>query len=77
MRPLPRRLSRVRAALEPFLTPAAVEEADRLTRLGLRSTFPRVYLAASLAGGTGSGMFLDLAYLVRRITRRSGSAART
>ena len=63
---------RVRTALEAFLTPGAVEEADKVTRLGLRSTFPRIYLATSLTGGTGSGMFLDLAYLVRRVARQMG-----
>jgi hypothetical protein len=66
---------RVRAALEAFLTPAALEESDRATRLGLRSTFPRVYLATSLTGGTGSGMFIDLAYLVRRVARQMGFGA--
>ena len=63
---------RVRSALEAFLAPTAVEDADRLTGLGLRSTFPRVFLATSLSGGTGSGMFLDLAYLIRRIARQMG-----
>jgi eukaryotic-like serine/threonine-protein kinase len=63
---------RLRTALEPFLSAAPVEEADRLTKLGVRSSFPRVYLATSLCGGTGSGMFLDLAYLVRREASRLG-----
>jgi eukaryotic-like serine/threonine-protein kinase len=63
---------RIQAALEPFLHPTAIEAAQRLTGLGLRSTFPRVYLATSLGGGAGSGMFLDLAYLIRRVARQLG-----
>jgi serine/threonine protein kinase len=63
---------RIRIALEPFLDPAAIDEAVRMTGLGLRSTRPRIYLATSLAGGTGSGMFLDLAYLVRRVAKQLG-----
>ncbi|MBO0697202.1 MAG: protein kinase [Zavarzinella sp.] len=63
---------RIRAALEPFLRPDAVEETQRLTSLALRSTLPRVYVVTSLSGGTGSGMFLDLTYLVRREMSRMG-----
>jgi eukaryotic-like serine/threonine-protein kinase len=40
--------------------------------LGLRSRTPRVYIAASLTGNTGSGMFLDVAYLVRKLLRDQG-----
>ena len=40
--------------------------------MGIRTNIPRVYLAASLTGGTGSGMFLDLSYLIRRELRRFG-----
>ena len=63
---------RLRTALEPFLNTKAIEEADRLTRLGIRSTFPRTYLVTSLTGGTGSGMFLDLAYLAKREMKSFG-----
>jgi eukaryotic-like serine/threonine-protein kinase len=63
---------RIRAALETFLSVNPIEEAERATRLGLRSTFPHVYIAASSTGGTGSGMLLDLAYLIRREIQRLG-----
>ncbi len=63
---------RLRAELTACLDPAALAEADRLTGLGLRSNRPRVYIVASLAGGTGSGMFLDLAYLARHLLRKLG-----
>jgi hypothetical protein len=35
----------------------------------------KVFIACSLAGGTGSGMFLDIAYMVRDIMRRKGMIA--
>ncbi len=63
---------RIRSALTSFLSPAATESADRLTGLGIRSTFPRVYIVSSLVGGTGSGMLVDFAYLVRRELRQLG-----
>jgi serine/threonine protein kinase len=46
--------------------------ADRQTRLGLRVNRPRVYVVSSLAGGTGSGMFLDVAFIARAILRDLG-----
>jgi eukaryotic-like serine/threonine-protein kinase len=60
---------RLRVGLETLLKPERIAEADRITQLGVRSTMPRVYLATSLVGGTGSGMFVDMAYLVRREAR--------
>ncbi|HEX3152156.1 MAG TPA: tubulin-like doman-containing protein [Gemmataceae bacterium] len=63
---------RIRTALESFVSANPMDEADRLCQLGLRSNFPRIYLATSLTGGTGSGMYLDLAYLIRRAIRRLG-----
>lgn len=68
---------RLRTSLEPFLKSNGIEEADRMTRLGVRSTFPRLYLVTSLTGGTGSGMFLDLAYLAKREMRSLGFRSRT
>jgi hypothetical protein len=52
--------------------PEALAEAARQTGLGLRSNKPRVYVVTSLAGGTGSGMFLDLAYALRALLRKLG-----
>ncbi len=40
--------------------------------LGLRTSRPRVYIVTSLAGNTGSGMLIDLAYLVRRLLQEQG-----
>lgn len=47
-------------------------EAMQRTGLEFRNTRPRVYLVTSLAGGTGSGMFLDLAYIARRLLHQAG-----
>ena len=37
-----------------------------------RSNRPRVYVLAGLAGGSGSGMFLDLTYTLRQLLKQIG-----
>jgi hypothetical protein len=64
--------ARLRREMEAALEPAALTDAARQTGLGLRTNRPRVYVVTSLAGGTGSGMFLDLAYTVRALLRQFG-----
>jgi hypothetical protein len=63
---------RVHLELEECCAKQALERSTRETGLRVRSAVPRVYLVTSLAGGTGSGMFIDLAYLVRRQLRHLG-----
>jgi serine/threonine protein kinase len=63
---------RLRGELEACVDPEPVREAAKQTGLGLRTTRPRVYVVASLAGGSGGGMFLDLAYVVRATLRDLG-----
>jgi hypothetical protein len=63
---------RVRQDVEAFLTDDPLLQADRITKLGLRTNRPRAYVVAGLAGGTGGGMFLDIAYLVRHELRQVG-----
>ncbi|HEY1190092.1 MAG TPA: tubulin-like doman-containing protein, partial [Gemmata sp.] len=63
---------RVRQEIETFLTDAPLLQADKATKLGLRTNRPRAYIVAGLAGGTGSGMFLDVAYLVKHELRQVG-----
>lgn len=65
---------RLKEDLEACLSPEALTAADRATRLGVRSNRPRVYVVASLAGGTGSGMFIDLAYILRNQLKQLGYA---
>ncbi len=64
--------ARLRRELEAALEPAALTDAAKQTGLGLRTNRPRVYVVTSLAGGTGSGMFLDLAYTMRALLRQFG-----
>jgi hypothetical protein len=64
--------TRVRTALEACTRPDVLDMAARETRLGWFSRVPRVYLIAGLAGGTGSGMLVDLAYGVRAQLRLLG-----
>jgi hypothetical protein len=63
---------RVRQEVETFLTDEPLARADAATRLGLRTNRPRAYVVGNLAGGTGGGMFLDAAYLVRNELRQVG-----
>jgi hypothetical protein len=63
---------RIKQELEACVHPDALGQTDRHTRLGLRTNRPRVYLATSLGGGTGSGMFIDLAYSIRHRLRWLG-----
>ncbi len=65
-------LPRLRAELEALFDPEPLTAAARQTGLGLRTNRPRVCIVTSLAGGTGSGMFLDLAYTVRALLRQAG-----
>jgi serine/threonine protein kinase len=63
---------RVRQEVETFLTEANLAKADQATKFGLRTNRPRVYVTCGLGGGTGGGMFLDLAFLVRNELRGFG-----
>lgn len=64
--------ARVRQELETFLSEESLEKTAEETKLGLRTNRPRTYLIAGLGGGTGGGMFLDLAYLIRQEVRGLG-----
>jgi hypothetical protein len=68
-------VKRLRAELEACTDPGAIASSDQQTGLGLRSNRPRVYVVTSLTGGTGSGMFIDLAYEARHLLRQLGYAA--
>ena len=63
---------RVQQEIGTFLTEETLEKSDLATKLGLRSNRPRVYVVAGLGGGTGGGMFLDLAFLIRHELRSVG-----
>ena len=63
---------RIRHQIEPFLTDETLDAAAKKSDLGVRTNRPRVYVIAGLAGGTGGGMFLDLAYLLKHELRNVG-----
>ncbi|OWK35796.1 tubulin-like doman-containing protein [Fimbriiglobus ruber] len=63
---------RIRQEIETFLTDDPLDKAAAGTGLGVRSNRPRAYVLAGLAGGTGSGMFLDLAYILKHELRAVG-----
>jgi serine/threonine protein kinase len=63
---------RLEGELKACCQTEALAQAGRHTRLPVRSGVPRVYVIAGLAGGTGGGMFLDVAYTLRRLLRGLG-----
>ncbi|QEL13622.1 tubulin-like doman-containing protein [Limnoglobus roseus] len=65
---------RIRQEVEAFVTDSLINTAVARTDLGLRSNRARAYVIAGTAGGTGSGMFLDLAYLIKNEFRQIGYA---
>jgi hypothetical protein len=64
--------SRLTAELEACTDGNALAAAAKQSGLGLRTNQPRVYVVCGLGGGTGGGMFLDVAYAARRQLRRMG-----
>jgi serine/threonine protein kinase len=63
---------KLRGDLEACTNTDALEQADLQTQLGMRSNRPRIFLVAGMGGGTGSGMFLDIAYAVRHRLKQMG-----
>jgi hypothetical protein len=64
--------SRLAAELEAVADADGVAAAGGRTGLGLRTDRPRVYVVCGLGGGTGAGMFLDVAYAARQQLRQMG-----
>ncbi len=63
---------RLEDELQACCAKQALDKVARETGLTPRSAVPRVYIVTSLAGGTGSGMFIDLAYLARQKLKQLG-----
>ncbi|MEX0679304.1 MAG: tubulin-like doman-containing protein [Pirellulales bacterium] len=63
----PQVIERLRAALASITSPEALAASSQATGVAFRDEMPRVFLVASVSGGTGGGMALDLAYIVRQI----------
>lgn len=68
-------MAKLQADLDTCLASTAFLETHDATNQDLRTNRPRVYVVAGLGGGTGSGMFLDVAYAVRARLKRLGYAA--
>src|SRR5262249_36638214 len=64
--------TKLREDLEAVTQPAAMDHAEVHTQLTLRSNRPRVYIVAGMGGGTGCGMFIDVAYAVRHRLKQLG-----
>jgi serine/threonine protein kinase len=68
-------LSRLRAELEILLDPARIHAQLAACGELLRTEEPRVVVIGSMSGGVGSGMFIDLCYMVRRVLLESGASS--
>jgi hypothetical protein len=64
--------ARLKKEIDALLDPSVLTTAEQWTGLGIRSNRPRVYIVSGLGGGTGGGMFLDLAYTIRALLRQAG-----
>ncbi|HVL14331.1 MAG TPA: tubulin-like doman-containing protein, partial [Gemmata sp.] len=65
-------IAKVQSELEAAMAGDSFARTESRTGLQCRTNRPRVYVVAGLAGGTGGGMFLDVAYTVRARLRRMG-----
>ncbi|MFO0802158.1 MAG: tubulin-like doman-containing protein [Gemmataceae bacterium] len=65
-------MGKIHAELESCLAPDSLHLTEQRTGLRRRTNRPRVYVVAGIAGGTGGGMFLDVAYTVRARLKRMG-----
>jgi eukaryotic-like serine/threonine-protein kinase len=66
---------RIRRALVQSLEPGAIAQSNALTGHEYRGDSLRVFVVTSIAGGTGSGMVLDIGYAVRAILLKLNLAA--
>lgn len=65
---------RIRRALVQALDPESLAKSSSTTGCKFRQNTVRVFVVASIAGGTGSGMSLDIGYAVRAILQKMGLA---
>jgi serine/threonine protein kinase len=66
---------RITRVIQAAIDPDAIALSAERTGLPWASgAAPRVFLVSSISGGTGGGMVLDVAYLVRKVLRELGLA---
>ena len=63
---------RIEAEIVALCSQDTPHNSDSVYDLGLRTSRPRVYVVCSLTGNTGSGMFVDVAYLLRKLLNEQG-----
>lgn len=68
-------LSRLRAEIEILSDPARLQAAMTVMGRGMRADDPRVCIVASMGGGLGSGMFLDLCHVTRQALLEAGQSS--
>ncbi len=65
---------RLREALDAATSPSSAEACVEQWGLPFRPTPLRAFIVASVSGGTGSGMVLDVAYMLRQILEEKSQA---
>lgn len=63
---------KIRTMLSELADETRLQKAATETGRGIRTNRPRIYVIASTTGGTGSGMTIDLAYLLKNELRKFG-----
>lgn len=67
---------RIRMAVSKAVDPLSLATSGKTTGRSFRNDAVRVYVVASISGGSGSGMALDLGYAVRTVLDKLGIANR-
>ena len=67
-------LRRIGEEIAQLMQVRNLEAAITATGQTLRRTQPRVYVVTAMGGGTGSGMLIDLCYLIRRALLEAGDS---
>jgi serine/threonine protein kinase len=65
-------VQRLRSELEAASSSEALKTSVEATGLKLRSSRPRIFIVSGLGGGSGSGMFIDVAYVLRVLLEDAG-----
>jgi serine/threonine protein kinase len=63
----PKIFDRLQRVLQNATSAESIEHTRQLTKLDFAPDAPNVFVVASIAGGTGSGIALDLGYAVRKV----------
>jgi hypothetical protein len=60
---------RIERAIQEAIDPQGLAASARETGLPFHAAPPRIFVVSSISGGTGGGMVLDVAYLIRKALR--------